>query len=172
MYSMFIVLVLHLIASACAVNLNLTATIGRNMKSVFECWQLTKPFVIANGNGINGAAVQDLGPLVNGSYAVLPGQFNGGLHTTPTVQYVLFTSGLVHVTLPDSADEYWIQGGKNGLIFAADTAAVSKLGHITDYPGREQTTAIALPTAGGVIPAHRVLHQGACPRDEVDFAPR
>ena len=78
----------------------------------------------------------------------------------------------MHSTLPNSRDEFWINGGKNGLIFAADTAAVSKLGHITRYPGREQTTAIALPTAGGKIPAHRLLHQGPCSRDEVDFEPR
>lgn len=71
-------------------------------------------------------------------------------------------SGLAHITLPNSNLEAYVQGGKNGLIIAADTAAVSTLGHITEYPSKQETIALQIPTAGGVAPAHTVLHEGAC----------
>lgn len=77
-------------------------------------------------------------------------------------RYVAFMSGLAHITLPNSKLEAYVKGGKNGLIIAADTAAVSTLGHITEYPSHQETIALQIPTAGGVAPAHRVLHGGAC----------
>ena len=71
------------------------------------------------------------------------------------------------MTLPNSEDEAWIRGGKNGLIIAADTAAVSEEGHITSYPSKKETLALQIPTADGLLPMHRVLHQGACRKSEM-----
>ena len=82
-------------------------------------------------------------------------------------RYVFFFAGLAHVTLPNSTHEAWILGGKNGLIVAADTAAVSTLGHVTTYPSQEETMALQIPTAGGIVPPHTVLHEGACRRCEM-----
>jgi hypothetical protein len=78
------------------------------------------------------------------------------------VRYVVFLSGLAHVTFPNSTEEAWILGGRHGLIIAADTAAVSALGHITTYPGREETIAMQIPTADGLVPPHSVLYPGPC----------
>ena len=81
----------------------------------------------------------------------------------------MFIAGLAHITLPGSEDEAWIRGGEHGLIVAADTAAVSRLGHITDYPSKRETVAVQIPTEGGLVPKHRVLHEGACRGKEMRF---
>lgn len=60
-----------------------------------------------------------------------------------------------------------MRGGKYGLILAADTAAVSKKGHITRYPGDDTTTALQIRIKDNVAPPHKVLHKGACRKDEV-----
>ena len=63
-------------------------------------------------------------------------------------------------------------GGKNGLILAADTACVSRRGHTTVYPSREQTVAVVLPLDGGEVPVHEVLHEGACVVEELEVGSR
>ena len=73
----------------------------------------------------------------------------------------MFLSGVAHVTLANSTAEAFIEGGENGLIFAADTADVSVKGHATNYPSKEETRAIQIPT-GGTIPQHTVLYSGPC----------
>ena len=80
---------------------------------------------------------------------------------------VLFTAGLAHVTLPHSSDEAWIQGGKYGLIVAADTPDVSEDGHFTEYPGDSDTVALQVPLKDGEKLEHQVLHGGACSWDEM-----
>ena len=96
-------------------------------------------------------------------YSILP------IVLTLSLRYVLFLSGLAHVTLPNSTQEAWIRGGKGGFVFAADTAAVSVSGHITDYPGSTETTLLQFPTAGGKVPEHRVLYGGACRESEIEL---
>ncbi len=76
-------------------------------------------------------------------------------------------SGLANITLPNSNAQATVRGGKYGLIIAADTAAVSTLGHITEYPSNQETIALQIPTLDGVVPAHRVLHGGACSGSEM-----
>ncbi|KAL9116629.1 MAG: hypothetical protein Q9187_006845 [Circinaria calcarea] len=147
--------------------LNLTAISAAHGKSTLECWQLSAPIAVSSTPGTIGTAVQQLGNASNASYTLLPAKFDGGTHRAPAVQYVAFVSGLAHISLPDSAQEAWVRGGKNGLIIAADTAAVSKDGHITEYPSDRETVALQIPTLGGEVPAHRVLHEGACRRDEM-----
>ena len=86
----------------------------------------------------------------------------GRTYFTPSIRYVAFLSGLAHVTLPNSTEEAWVQGGKYGLIIAVDNAAVSKYGHITTYPGNADTVSLQVPFLNGVIPKHTVLHRGPC----------
>jgi hypothetical protein len=82
-------------------------------------------------------------------------------------RWVAFLSGLAHITLPNSTVEAYVPGGKNGLIFAADTAAVStKGGHSTNYPSDSETIALQIPT-GGTIPQHNVLYSGPCKQAEL-----
>lgn len=76
---------------------------------------------------------------------------------------MLFLSGLAHLSLPeDPTTSAYVLGGEFGLIFAADTADVSGVGHSTSYPGNTETVALQVPTLDGEIPAHSILHDGPC----------
>ena len=77
-------------------------------------------------------------------------------------RYVAFLTGKAVISLPNSPQTATIRGGKNGLIFAADTDAVSKLGHTTRYPSEQETIGLSIRTAGGVVPPHTVLYDGPC----------
>ena len=103
------------------------------------------------------------------------------------VRFVVFLSGLIHLTLPNSTQEAWVVGGKYGLIFAGDTADKSRcpkggrmgsfdrnvllmshcsclgtLGHNTEYRSNEDTVAVQVPLAPGTKLNHTVLHEGGC----------
>ncbi|KAI1500081.1 hypothetical protein F5X99DRAFT_256809 [Biscogniauxia marginata] len=142
--------------------LNLTAITGRGRVSVLECWRLSAPFATSDVPGISGTQALQLGDLANATYTVLPARFDGGLHNAPAKQYVWFISGLIHLTLPNATGEAWVYGGKYGLIYADDTADISGWGHITRYPGNDETVALAIPVKDGVNPKHTVLHDGPC----------
>ena len=68
--------------------LNVTALVGKNNASAFECWSLIPGFLISNQTGTAGAIKLELGNLSNGSYSILPPGFNGGLHNAPANQCV------------------------------------------------------------------------------------
>ncbi|KAF2649966.1 hypothetical protein K491DRAFT_697685 [Lophiostoma macrostomum CBS 122681] len=149
---------------------NVTAISASEGKSTIECWQFLEPIVQATDAGIAGTAIQRLGDVSNTtSLVALPPKFDGGKHRAPAAQLVVFLSGLARVTIPDSEDEAWIQGGKNGIIIAADTADVSDEGHITQYPSNETTTALQIPFKDGKIPAHKVLYKGPCKKSDMVF---
>lgn len=78
-------------------------------------------------------------------------------------RWVIFLSGLAHITLPsDSTTSAYVSGGQFGMMFAADTAAVSGTGHNTSYPGLTETIALQIPTLDSEVPSHSVLHRGPC----------
>lgn len=83
-------------------------------------------------------------------------------------RWVVFTSGLAIVSLPNSTETATIHGGRNGLILAVDTKNVSALGHRTTYPSTKETIGIQIPTRNNEIPAHSVLHAGPCKSGEMD----
>ena len=64
------------------------------------------------------------------------------------------------MTVPGSKQVARLSAGENGLYFASDTSEVSKTGHVTLFT--EATILLQIPTAGGVVPEHEVLYQGAC----------
>lgn len=72
----------------------------------------------------------------------------------------MFLSGEAEVSVPNSPQCATIGAGKNGLFFAADTAAVSTIGHVTAFT--KETVLIQIPVAGGVTPDHVVLYSGPC----------
>jgi hypothetical protein len=76
-------------------------------------------------------------------------------------------SGLVHITLPDSDVEAWVQAGKYGILIAADLKNVSKTGHITEFPGGADTVIAQFGFTGGKIPEHVVLYDGPCSFEEL-----
>lgn len=78
---------------------------------------------------------------------------------TLTARIVSYTTGLAHITLPDSDDEAWFIGGNQGLLVAADTNGD---GHFTDYPSEQSTVVLTLPFPGGVLPPHEVISTGPC----------
>ncbi|KAJ5545024.1 hypothetical protein N7535_006588 [Penicillium sp. DV-2018c] len=148
--------------------LNVTVLGARDNRSTLECWALSSGFETSSTPGTAGAAALDLGGVGrNASYTALPAGFDGGLHNAPVLQWVVFLSGLAHITLPNSTTEAWIEGGKKGAILALDTTDVSTLGHFTTYPSQEWTTALMIPLGEKGVPDHRVLHEGPCSGEEL-----
>ncbi|KAI0261179.1 hypothetical protein BC834DRAFT_830699 [Gloeopeniophorella convolvens] len=142
--------------------LNVTALTGHNGVSVLECWELVPGFATSSQSGTAGASILQLGNLANASYSVIPPNFNAGFHNAPNVQWVVFISGLAHITLANSSVDAFVVGGENGVLIAADTPDVSAQGHSTVYPSGVATHAIQIPTEGGVVPPHNVLYEGPC----------
>lgn len=168
--------------------LNVTAISAINGVSVLECWDLTTPprsFAGAANYDIGNfenAFVGVIAPRTWIGFAHAPSiQFVSLPKTLQIIQkerpilmesnpveilianrFSLVISGLVHIRLPNLTTEAWIQGGKYGFIIAADTIEVSKLGHITEFPGGDDTVIAQFPIAGGVVPEHVVLHEGPC----------
>ncbi|RHZ50061.1 uncharacterized protein CDV56_101725 [Aspergillus thermomutatus] len=151
--------------------INITVIGAQNNQSTLECWALEPGFASSTQPGVSGSATLSLGPVGdNATYDIIPAQFDGGRHNAPARQWVIFLSGLAHITLPCSDDEAWILGGKYGMILALDTADVSAEGHYTEYPSNEATVALIVPLGEEEEePAHRVLYQGACNATEVEF---
>lgn len=142
--------------------LNLTAIAARHNASTLECWQLTNaPSVFA------GAVNYPLTNSIGGFVGVIAPQTHIGQAWASHAQFSLFLSGLGHITIPDSNHEVWIEGGKYGMMIAADTRELSAKGHITDFPGRDTTVIAQWPCAGGVVPEHVVLHEGPCGMEEM-----
>ncbi|KAI3136424.1 hypothetical protein CBS147325_7414 [Penicillium roqueforti] len=151
-----------------AQSLNVTVLGARHHRSTLECWALVPGFQTSAQPGQVGTAALNLGDVGgNASFAVLPAGFDGGRHNAPALQWVVYLSGLAHITLPNSTTGAWIEGGKNGVILALDTANVSALGHFTTYPSRERTTAMLIPLGEEGVPRHRVLHAGPCRGEEL-----
>ncbi|KAK4627360.1 hypothetical protein CLAFUW4_04167 [Fulvia fulva] len=149
--------------------LNITALDAIDGSSILQCWQLD-PFTVSSTPGTVGEAS-------NVSYTVIPPRTNAGLHVAPAAQFVVFLSGLIHLTLPNSTDEAWVVGGKYGMILAGDTADVlgiggnvltidlcvlGTFGHNTEYPGNEATVAVQVPLAPGMKLNHTVLQEVGC----------
>ncbi|KOS45468.1 hypothetical protein ACN38_g3591 [Penicillium nordicum] len=148
--------------------LNITVIGARHNRSTLECWALQPGFETSDQPGQVGTATLNLGSTGgNASFTVLQAGFDGGRHNAPALQWVVFLSGLAHITLPNSTTEAWIQGGKNGAILALDTADVSALGHFTTYPSQDRTTSVLIPLGEKGIPGHRVLHNGPCQGEEL-----
>lgn len=147
-------------------SLNLTAISTSNGTSIFECWRLPN-FYSSSGAGTFGALNLFLGNLDNATYTVIPPRFDGGIHNAPAPQFVAFLSGLVHITLPNSTADAWVQGGKHGLIIAGDSAECSTYGHISTYPSDADTVTLQIPFEGGYFPTHSVLYEGPCQWSEM-----
>lgn len=56
-------------------------------------------------------------------------------------------------------------GGMHGLFLAADTAAASQSGQVTDFV--KKTILLQFPAAGGIVPRHIILHSESCTGNEL-----
>ena len=81
---------------------------------------------------------------------------------TTLFRYNAILSGTLRITIPNSTQQVDVHGGKYGLVIAADTPDVSKIGHVSSIVGKEELTMLMIPTAKGEIPPHRVIHGGPC----------
>ncbi|KAK6205839.1 Chitin synthase, class 3 [Pestalotiopsis sp. IQ-011] len=155
------------------VYLNVTALTPIDGESALQCWQLPSPFSPSmpnvNNNNNSSSYGLPLGETANATLFVVPAGSDAGLHHTEAAQWVIFITGLAHVTLPRSSDQAWISGGKYGLLWAGDLAGASGQGHRTFY--HEQTVGLILPARHGREPEHSVVRQGAClPQDLLGLA--
>jgi hypothetical protein len=87
-------------------------------------------------------------------------------------RFSIVLSGLVHFKIPNSTlepslSEAWIQGGRNGLIIAADIPPLSQYGHFAEFPSDAATVLMQVPTVNGGIPDHDILHAGPCGWEEM-----
>ncbi|KAH7099180.1 hypothetical protein BKA62DRAFT_710722 [Auriculariales sp. MPI-PUGE-AT-0066] len=114
--------------------LNITALVGKDGASAFECWSLVPGFAGSTSQARLARSSWNSGNLSNASYSILPPNFDGGLHNAPAFQFVQFLSGVARIVLPTTNETAYIVGGERGLLFAADTHDVSDIGHITTYP--------------------------------------
>lgn len=86
-------------------------------------------------------------------------------------RYSLVMAGQVHIVtpssgLPDKLNEVYIEGGRYGWLIAADTADVAAEGHVTDFPSDERTIIAQFPLKDNQAPAHSVLHDGPCTKED------
>ncbi|THH26438.1 hypothetical protein EUX98_g7750 [Antrodiella citrinella] len=128
-------------------SLQVTALVGRDMKSTIECWTLSQKY----GN-IRGMKIQQLGDLERTSYAEMPDDkdFEQGLYTAPNVQFFIILEGNATITFPTSDEILHVQPSR--LYIATDNAATSELGHITVV--HKGSRLIQFPFKDGVIPEH------------------
>ncbi|KAK8058417.1 hypothetical protein PG994_008865 [Apiospora phragmitis] len=151
--------------AAHALSLNITAiTANGTGSSIFECWSLCAPLETTTQPGLVGAASSFLGEVANMTYTVTSAGFDGGDHNAPYNQWVVPITGFGIVTLPDdpAAGLYVAKDMPNGIIFAADTADLSHVGHGALFPGYTSTILLQIPTLGNKVPEHTVLHAGYC----------
>ncbi|KAH8885831.1 hypothetical protein GQ53DRAFT_728421 [Thozetella sp. PMI_491] len=156
-----LVLTLGLTAAA-ATRLNVTAINAYHGVSVFECWQLYGPFSVSTQPGLQGSTMLQLGDVSNITYNVVSAGLDGGWHNAPHPQWVFAMAGSAYITVPGSSQGLYITGGAFGILFAADTADISKNGHRSQYVGVDDTVVIQVPTSDGKIPEHTILHYGIC----------
>lgn len=75
----------------------------------------------------------------------------------------MLLEGSAYIALPgDNSTGAYIAGGRSGLLFAADTADVSRDGHSSMYLGTTESVYLQIPTRDGNIPRHTTLHMGPC----------
>ena len=71
--------------------------------------------------------------------------------------------GVGAITLPDNTSaSVTSAGGELGLLFAMDTASMSKEGHGSVFPGITETIFLQVPTRDGAVPEHTVLYESPC----------
>ncbi|CAD0094144.1 unnamed protein product [Aureobasidium vineae] len=152
---------LSLITHTTAQSLNISALAAQNGTSILECWSLASP---TSGRG---AQNYPLGDFSNAFIGAIPPHTYIGQAWAPAVQYSMVLQGLVHLSLPTSKEDIYIQPGPLSIILVIDQRNVFISGHITDFPGSETTLIARFPVAGNQVPVHTVLHSGPCDVDDV-----
>ncbi|KAI0355413.1 hypothetical protein OH77DRAFT_323628 [Trametes cingulata] len=134
--------------------LQITAIVGKEMKSTVECWTLAQDY-----QNVRGMRIQQLGDLSGATYTEMPADkdFNQGLYTAPNLQYFVIVEGNATITFPTSDKVLHVK--PNQIYAATDNAATSQLGHITVV--RAGSRILQFPFKDGVIPEHTAT-DGEC----------
>ncbi|KAF8509312.1 small secreted protein [Hysterangium stoloniferum] len=142
-----------------ATSVLVSALVGKNDASAYECWRVQPPFSISSQSGTVGAKIQQIGDIKGGNVVFFDQSSvtHAGLHNAPSPQWVTVLAGNGTVTLPTTGQKLALPLG--ALVVANDTAAVSKIGHNTDWAAG--SIAMQLPFANGVL-NHTVVHEGPC----------
>lgn len=56
------------------------------------------------------------------------------------------------------------------MILTTDVRGASTTGHYAEFPSSNKTVVVQIPLANNTVPAHTVLHNGACTAAEADGA--
>ncbi|KAF5872212.1 uncharacterized protein Bfra_005566 [Botrytis fragariae] len=155
--------------NAVPTNFNLTAITASKNISIFQCWQLTDPIISGEQPGYGSEMIlQNLGAMGNATYGYLSANFPGAAHVAPAAQYVVLLSGQMVITISETNQTATFTAGANGIIVAADTQDKSANGHMTASLD-EPVATLQIPFLGGVPPGYKVLHDGVCGEDELEF---
>ena len=80
--------------------LNITAVTAEAGLSKFQCWQFG-PFAAPTEQGlIDGPISLGLGDISHATFAIIPPGFDGGMHFSPSKQYVQIIMNTKAYTLP------------------------------------------------------------------------
>ncbi|KZT23138.1 hypothetical protein NEOLEDRAFT_1137014 [Neolentinus lepideus HHB14362 ss-1] len=144
----------------------------RDTISSFECWSLTPSNALSTAPGLSGAMslTHEMGHFANVTYQVGYPR-SGADHQTHVPHFSMYLSGHAEIIVPNG-DKAIINSGGNRVILVLDTMETSSTGHFVEYPSHEETVCMNIPTKDGQIPEHRVLYDGPCTMDTVDFTRR
>ncbi|KZT22948.1 hypothetical protein NEOLEDRAFT_1070454 [Neolentinus lepideus HHB14362 ss-1] len=142
----------------------------RDTISSFECWSLTPTNALSSAPGLSGAMslAHEMGHFANVTYQIgYP--YSSADHHTHAPHFAMYLSGHAEIIVPNG-DKVIVNSGGNRVILVMDTMENSSTGH--SYPSHEETISMMIPTKDGQIPEHRVLYDGPCTMDAVDFTKR
>ncbi|KAI0371511.1 hypothetical protein BV20DRAFT_180173 [Pilatotrama ljubarskyi] len=136
--------------------LQITAIVGKDMKSTVECWTLAQEFQNARG-----MRIQLLGDLSKATYTEMPTDkdFKQGFYTAPNLQYFVILEGNATITFPTSDEILHVK--PNQIYAATDNAATSELvTSPSSAPARASSSSRSrtelyqstLPPTGNVVP--------------------
>ncbi|KAI0737971.1 hypothetical protein C8Q80DRAFT_1114292 [Daedaleopsis nitida] len=135
------------VAASTAKSLQVTALVGRDMKSTVEC--STDRISVTMQQQMK---VQQLGDLAKATYVEISAEADHkqGPYNAPNIQFFTILEGNATITFPESTEVLYIKPGQ--LYIAADDASTSELGHLTAV--RAGSRLLQFPFKDGIVPAH------------------
>ncbi|KAI3402090.1 hypothetical protein diail_19 [Diaporthe ilicicola] len=150
--------------------LNITALSSRGGYSVIECWQLDTEAVYAR-SALNWVVSPN---ATQAELSIIEPRTTVGQAWAGEVQLTAVLNGLIRVTAPytsagfnstiETHVAHFMPGTvSSSFLIAADLPSISTVaGHYTEFPSNEQTVLVQVPFLNDELPAHSVLHDGAC----------
>lgn len=156
--------------------LNFTAIAGDGqLNSQFQCWQTPQPLLSIPT--LPGASYALFNSSPAFAFANFAAHSKANLVPAQSPQWIVILSGLARIRIPAAGADGTngttysdsVEFGPGSLVLATDTKNVSTRGHASDWPSEDATSALMLQVSDDLIPAHTVLHTGACTPEEIRF---